>query len=151
MLIDQLYQKGIIINQEEKVKLLDYYSKDNRDIKEELKKKPIEDLITMFDKDIYLSPKENIVMICTPNDPSNDMVMTVSIKDGEYFLKSLDVKNEEYNASYENNKTNEEPENNNSMNKEVEAEKEEIGSTSKTLKKINKPYKRPENSNVYPS
>lgn len=61
--------------------------------KQKLRKEPVENLITMLDKDVFIAPQENIVMICTPNMPSQDKIMSVKKNyKGEYELVSLNVK-----------------------------------------------------------
>ena len=62
----------------------------NEQQKQRLRKTPIEELVKMFNKNIYLSPEENIVTMCVPGDLSKDRIQTVT-KDakGNYKLTSL--------------------------------------------------------------
>ena len=113
----------------------------SKEQKDKLKKLPVSELVKMLDKDIYLSPEENIVMVCIPNDPTKDEAMTVrKTMDGEYILTSLNNKGNKFISDTLADE--EELE----QNESYEKEKQELG-VSKTLK-FPKNVKRPDDSKV---
>lgn len=80
--------------------------------KAKLNDEPLSNLVQMFDKNVYVSPKEKIVIVCEPNDPSKDEIKSV-VKDsnGKYKLTSLNAYgynfiNGENSSSVENNNEN---------------------------------------------
>ena len=114
----------------------------SKEQKEKLKKEPVSNLVQMLDKDIYISPEENIVMICIPDNPSKDEAMTVTKNEstGEYMLTSLNNKGNKF--------INETSSNGNGMeqNESFEKQKQDLG-ISKTLKP-SRNIKRPKDSKV---
>ncbi len=64
--------------------------------KEELNKMPVDRLVLMLNKNVFISPEENIVILCTENEPTKDEIMAV-IKnaDGKYELENLKIDNNE--------------------------------------------------------
>lgn len=102
----------------------------NKQQKERLRKTPIEELVKMFNKNIYLSPEENIVIICVPGDLSKDRIQTVT-KDakGNYKLTSLNAVgysyvNEEQKQAEKENTSVEPTDENEAYEKEKEEEQE---------------------------
>ena len=64
--------------------------------KEELSKMPVDRLVIMLNKNIFISPEENIVILCTENEPTKDEIMAVTKNsDGKYELENLKIDNEE--------------------------------------------------------
>ena len=85
------------------------------DVKRELSTKPVQTLLQILNKKIYISPSENIVVICDKSNPSKDETKTLSVKnhvteDGRrinvYSLKPLDETGYRYNPdnNYQNTK-----------------------------------------------
>lgn len=64
--------------------------------KEELSKMPVDRLVIMLNKNIFISPEENIVILCTENEPTKDEIMAVTKNsDGKYELENLKIDNKE--------------------------------------------------------
>lgn len=64
--------------------------------KEELSKMPVDRLVIMLNKNIFISPEENIVILCTENEPTKDEIMAVTKNaDGKYELENLKIDNNE--------------------------------------------------------
>lgn len=64
--------------------------------KEELNKMPVDRLVLMLNKNVFISPEENIVILCTENEPTKDEIMAVTKNaDGKYELKNLKIDNNE--------------------------------------------------------
>lgn len=64
--------------------------------KEELKKVPVDRLVLMLNKNVFISPEENIVILCTENEPTKDEIMAVTKNsDGKYELENLKIDNKE--------------------------------------------------------
>ena len=64
--------------------------------KEELSKMPVDRLVIMLNKNIFISPEENIVILCTENEPTKDEIMAVTKNsDGKYELENLKIDNRE--------------------------------------------------------
>lgn len=60
--------------------------------KEELKKVPVDRLVLMLNKNVFISPEENIVILCTENEPTKDEIMAVTKNsNGEYELENLKI------------------------------------------------------------
>lgn len=58
--------------------------------KEYLRKQPVEQVILKLNKNVFISPDENIVVLCTPNDPTKDEISAVKKNEkGEYELEDL--------------------------------------------------------------
>lgn len=65
-------------------------------LKEELSKMPVDRLVIMLNKNIFISPEENIVILCTENEPTKDEIMAVTKNvDGKYELENLKIDNNE--------------------------------------------------------
>ena len=59
--------------------------------KEELSKMPVDRLVIMLNKNIFISPEENIVILCTENEPTKDEIMAVTKNsDGKYELEDIE-------------------------------------------------------------
>ncbi len=94
----------------------------NEEQRRKLRNTPVEELVKLLNKDVLISPSENIVMICTPNMPQEDKIMTVTKDEkGEYKLTSLNATGYEY-VGKEEQVAEEE-------NEEKEKEKEEFGTS----------------------
>lgn len=64
--------------------------------KEELNKMPVDRLVLMLNKNVFISPEENIVILCTENEPTKDEIMAVTKNaDGKYELENLKIDNNE--------------------------------------------------------
>lgn len=64
--------------------------------KEELNKMPVDRLVLMLNKNVFISPEENIVILCTENEPTKDEIMAVTKNaDGKYELENLKLDNNE--------------------------------------------------------
>ena len=64
--------------------------------KEELSKVPVDRLVLMLNKNVFISPEENIVILCTENEPTKDEIMAVTKNaDGKYELENLKIDNNE--------------------------------------------------------
>ena len=64
--------------------------------KEELSKMPVDRLVIMLNKNIFISPEENIVILCTEYEPTKDEIMAVTKNaDGKYELENLKIDNNE--------------------------------------------------------
>lgn len=64
--------------------------------KEELSRTPVDRLVIMLNKNIFISPEENIVILCTENEPTKDEIMAVTKNaDGKYELENLKIDNNE--------------------------------------------------------
>ena len=64
--------------------------------KEELSKMPVDRLVIMLNKNIFISPEENIVILCTENEPTKDEIMAVTKNsNGKYELENLKIDNNE--------------------------------------------------------
>ena len=105
----------------------------------------------MFNRNIYLSPEENIVIMCVPGDLSKDRIQTVT-KDakGNYKLTSLNAvgysyvneeskQDEKENATVENT-----PTQNNGENEAVEKENVDDPEKGVSYWKKKRPPKRTE-------
>ena len=50
----------------------------------------------MLNKNIFISPEENIVILCTENEPTKDEIMAVTKNsDGKYELENFKIDNKE--------------------------------------------------------
>ena len=57
---------------------------------------PVDRLVIMLNKNIFISPEENIVILCTENEPTKDEIMAVTKNsDGKYELENLKIDNKE--------------------------------------------------------
>lgn len=64
--------------------------------KEELSRTPVDRLVLMLNKNVFISPEENIVILCTENEPTKDEIMAVTKNaDGKYELENLKIDNNE--------------------------------------------------------
>lgn len=81
--------------------------------KRELNNKPVQTLLDMLNKNVYISPSENIVVICERNNPLKDETKTLNVRtyvaeDGSkknvYSLKPLDEVGYRYNPEDKNEK-----------------------------------------------
>lgn len=64
--------------------------------KKELNKMPVDRLVLMLNKNVFISPEENIVILCTENEPTKDEIMAVTKNaDGKYELENLKIDNNE--------------------------------------------------------
>ncbi len=64
--------------------------------KEELSKMPVDRLVLMLNKNVFISPEENIVILCTENEPTKDEIMAVTKNaDGKYELENLKIDDNE--------------------------------------------------------
>lgn len=96
----------------------------NEEQRKKLRNTPVEELVKLLNKDVLISPDENIVIICTPNIPQDDKIMTVTQdENGQYKLTSLTAAGYEYVGKVEEQEIEEEKE----LNQESEKEKEELG------------------------
>ena len=76
--------------------ILNELSKRGDISKEELSKMPVDRLVIMLNKNIFISPEENIVILCTENEPTKDEKMAVTKNaDGKYELENLKIDNNE--------------------------------------------------------
>lgn len=65
------------------------------------------ELVKLLDKDVYLSPDENIVLVCVPNDATKDQPMTlVNDSNGNYKLVSLNSTGHEFVSDMGDNSNN---------------------------------------------
>ena len=98
----------------------------NEEQRRKLRNTPVEELVKLLNKDVLISPNENIVIICTPNSPQDDKIMTVTKDEkGEYKLTSLNATGYGYIGKTEEQEIEEE----NDLNEEKEKEKEEFGTS----------------------
>lgn len=62
----------------------------NEEEKEYLRKQPVEQVILRLNKNVFIAPDENIVVLCIPNDPTKDEISAVKKNEkGEYELEDL--------------------------------------------------------------
>lgn len=76
--------------------IINEFAKQGNVSKEELSKMPVDRLVIMLNKNIFISPEENIVILCTENEPTKDEIMAVTKNsDGKYELENLKIDNKE--------------------------------------------------------
>lgn len=64
--------------------------------KEELNKMPVDRLVLMLNKNVFISPEENIVILCIENEPTKDEILAVTKNaNGKYELENLKIDNNE--------------------------------------------------------
>ena len=62
----------------------------NEEEKEYLRKQPVEQVILRLNKNVFIAPDENIVVLCIPNNPTKDEISAVKKNEkGEYELEDL--------------------------------------------------------------
>lgn len=62
----------------------------NEEHEKALKKVPVEQLIMMLSKNVFIAPDENIVVLCIPDDPTKDEIKAVTKNsNNEYELEDL--------------------------------------------------------------
>lgn len=62
----------------------------NEEHEKTLKKIPVEQLIMMLNKNVFIAPNENIVVLCIPDDPTKDEIKAVTKNsNNEYELEDL--------------------------------------------------------------
>lgn len=62
----------------------------NEEHEKALKKIPVEQLIMMLNKNVFIAPDENIVVLCIPDDPTKDEIKAVTKNsNNEYELEDL--------------------------------------------------------------
>ena len=100
------------------------------------KKVPVEQLIMMLNKNVFIAPDENIVVLCIPDDPTKDEIKAVTKNsNNEYELEDLKLGGKEMvmntEASTSDNR-------NNDMEKELSNEKQEKGNVVPFVKRLNR-------------
>jgi len=77
--------------------------------KKKLKQMPVDELILKFNKNVFIAPDENIVVLCVPDDPSKDEISAVKKNaNGEYELEDLKISdNAKTSGTKESNEENE--------------------------------------------
>lgn len=108
----------------------------NEEHEKALKKVPVEQLIMMLNKNVFIAPDENIVVLCIPDDPTKDEIKAVTKNsNNEYELEDLKLGGKEMvmniEASTSDNR-------NNDMEKELSNEKQEKGNVVPFVKRLNR-------------
>lgn len=108
----------------------------NEEHEKALKKVPVEQLIMMLNKNVFIAPDENIVVLCIPDDPTKDEINAVTKNsNNEYELEDLKLGGKEMvmniEASTSDNR-------NNDMEKELSNEKQEKGNVVPFVKRLNR-------------
>lgn len=86
--------------------------------KKKLRQMPVDELILKFNKNVFIAPDENIIVLCIPDDPTKDEISAVKKNaNGEYELEDLKI-----NDNVKSSGTKE-------SNEENEKEKEELGTS----------------------
>lgn len=68
----------------------------NEEHEKTLKKIPVEQLIMMLNKNVFIAPNENIVVLCIPDDPTKDEIKAVTKNsNNEYELEDLKLDGKE--------------------------------------------------------
>ena len=74
------------------VSIINHLAGTSNEQKMKLKQLPVDEMLKLFDKDVYIQPEENIVILCTPNVSTDDNIMSVEKRDkDDYALVSLNA------------------------------------------------------------
>ena len=97
----------------------------NEEHKKALKSVPVEQLILMLNKNVFIAPDENIVILCLPDDPTKDEIKAVTKNaNNEYELEDLKLGGKEMVRNTETSS----PEN---QNNDMDAQEKELSEDEK--------------------